>query len=119
VSTFFSHIFREDVPIESLVDYGHQESFLLVLQTKKQTEWLLRYGNDVAWMLCTKQWSIVILVSFLFIHRLALVVPLELLYHNMRMRNSSQKGYLSSQWDLDSRSFSLPDNVPPPNLISP
>ena len=42
------YTFRENVSIESLIDYRHKESFLLVLHTNiKQREWLLHYGNDV------------------------------------------------------------------------
>ena len=44
------YTFREDIPIDSLVGDGCNESFLVVLQTKKQKEWLLRYGNDVTCM---------------------------------------------------------------------
>ena len=76
---FFSNTFREDIPIESLVDYGHKESFLLVLQTKKQKEWLLRYGNDVT---CMDTIHKTVKYGFpcflLFVHQLALVMSLEL-----------------------------------------
>ena len=89
----FPHTFREDVPIESLVDDGDNESFLLVLQTKKQKEWLLRYGNDVT---CMDAIHKTVKYGFpcflLFVHQLVLVMSLQLLYHNMRTRNSSQKG---------------------------
>ena len=44
-----------------------------------------------AWMLYTKQWSMVFLVSCCsYINWHCMVVLLELLYHNMRTRKSSQ-----------------------------
>ena len=55
-------------------------------------------GNDVTCMdAIHKTVKYGIPCFLLFVHRLALVVSLELLYHNMRRRNSSQKGYPSSQ----------------------
>ena len=96
----FPHTFREDVPIESLVDDGDSESFLLVLQTKKQKEWLLRYGNDVTCMDAIHKTVKYGFPCFFLVVRTSIGIGRvvgTIIYHNMRTRNSSQRGYQSSR----------------------